>query len=174
MKDLNHGGCRRALSDKECFLTELRLPLEEQIALTLARYFFEAFSEPRSMAWLNAFAEAEARFGFVLGPQVAARMTATLQAVRHARRSDFMYNKASCPGCSTIVTEHERRLMMGIHLMRKGDLGRAQLEVMMLCEGNNVDHVLQAISAFGRSLDETVQPEKIQKGWARLASQVMQ
>ncbi|MCH2168977.1 MAG: hypothetical protein MK107_14740 [Oceanicola sp.] len=174
MKDTETGGCGRITNGKDCFLTELSLSLEEQITLTLSRLFFQSFSEPSKCTWLTAFAEAEARFGHVMGPQVLARLLAALQAVRHARRSVFMFNNPDCPGCSRIVTEHERRLMMAIHLLRKGDSGRAQLEVMMLCEGNNVDHVMRAIMVLGRTLDEASMPDETHRGWGRLARAVLQ
>ncbi|MEM7721098.1 MAG: hypothetical protein AAF376_01880 [Pseudomonadota bacterium] len=153
MKDLRETHCGRTPDPKDCYLSELGLSLEEEITLTIARLFFQSFAAPESNAWINAMAEAEARFGYRDGPIVAARLLATLQVMRRARKSIFMFNSPVCPGCAAIATEHERRLMMALSAVRRGDMGPARLEIMMLCEGNRIDMVLAGLSGLAQALD---------------------
>ena len=153
MKDLDDLHCGRQPDPKDCYLSSLNLTLEEQIALTIVRYFFHSFAVPQSNAWITAMAEAEARFGYHEGPVIAARLLALLQVIRRARRSVFMFNSPTCPGCAAIATEHERRLMTALSAQRRGDVGTARLEVMMLCEGNRVDTVLCGLAWLGQALD---------------------
>ena len=159
MKDFSALGCGRTPSDKDCYLTDLSLAWDEEITLTLARFFFSSFAQPNSMGWISALAEAEARFGHTHGPQIAARLLAALQSIRRARKSVFMFNSPCCPGCASVATEHERRLVTAIHAIRSGDIGKAHLEILMLCEGSQVETVLIALSALARALDST-RPQK--------------
>lgn len=148
--------CGRQPDPKDCHLAELRLTPEEQIALTLARLFFQSFAGTRPNGWVTAMAEAEARFGDRDGPIVAARLLAALQAIRRSRRSVFMFNSPACPGCSAIATEHERRMMRALSALRRGKATAAYAEIVMLCEGQGADRVLSTLSALGRALDGDV------------------
>jgi len=163
MKDWNISRCGRNPHPKDCYVSDLPLTLEEQIALTIARHFFQSFAQPASYAWINAFAEAEARFGMDAGPGIAARLLAGLQAMRRARRSVFMFNSASCRGCAAIATEHERRLMLSIHALRRRRTSEARLEIMLLCEGNEVEPVLAALAAVARALGDEHAPHETQR-----------
>lgn len=153
MKDLNVHACGRTADEKDRLVHDLNLTLEEQITLTVARLFFQSFSTPEGYTWLAAMAEAEARFGYVDGPLIAARLLAALQVIRRSRRSTFMFNSPTCPGCAAIATEHERRLMTALSCIRRGDKGTARVEVIMLCEGHRTEMVLSALDALGRALD---------------------
>ncbi|MBF9052520.1 hypothetical protein GTA62_21165 [Roseobacter sp. HKCCD9010] len=153
MKDFNPVHCGRTPDPKDCYVSELGLTLEAELALTVARLFFQSFASPNSNAWVAAMAEAEARFGYRDGPIIAARILATLQVIRRARKSVFMFNSPTCPGCAGIATEHERRLMGALVNVRRGEMGHARLEIMMLCEGNRVEIVLSALIALARALD---------------------
>ncbi len=152
MRKIDRLPCGRVPDTKDCDLSSLGLSLEEEVTLTVARLFFQSFCTPDSMAWIGAMAEAEARFGPEEGPLVAARLLGALQAIRRARRSTFLFNNPGCPGCSAIATEHERRLIVAIAALRRGDEGRARIEVMMLCEGNPGDRVVTALTALARTL----------------------
>ncbi|MFW5654886.1 MAG: hypothetical protein ACOCYW_04470 [Roseicyclus sp.] len=153
MSRLDPRRCGRRPDAKDRDLRDLGLDLEEEIALNIARLFFQSFAAPESSAWMAALAEAEARFGPRDGPILAARILAALQAVRKSRRSTFLFNSPACPGCAAVATEHERRLMRALSALRRGDRGTARLEAMMLCEGNRLDAVLGALAALGAVLD---------------------
>jgi hypothetical protein len=153
MKSTGTTGCGRNPARNERYLSELNLTLEEQIVLTVARHFFHSFARPNSMAWLNALGEAEARFGRDDGPRIASRILVVLQSVRRARKSVFMFNPSTCPCCSAIATEHERRLMVAVHAMRRDDRGQARLEMLLLCEGNPIEEVLASLSELGAAMD---------------------
>lgn len=156
MRDLDGMHCGRQPDPKDCYVADLRLTLEEQIALTLARLFFQSFAGARTDGWVAAMAEAEARFGYRNGPIVAARLLAALQAIRRSRISVFMFNSPACPGCSAIATEHERRMMRALSALRRGEATAARAEIVMLCEGRGADRVVSALYALGRALDGDV------------------
>lgn len=153
MKDLDGIPCGRQPDPKDCYLTDLHLTLEEQIALTVARLFFRSFAVRESDAWVAAMAEAEARFGYRDGPIVAARLLAAIQAIRRSRTSVFRFNSPICPVCAAIATEHERRMMRALSAIRRGEAATARGEIIMLCEGKGADRVLKALAALGRVLD---------------------
>ena len=156
MKKIDRLPCGRVPDAKDSTLSSLGLALEEEITLTIARLYFQSFCTPEGMTWIAAMAEAEARFGPEQGPRVAARCLAALQAIRGARRSVFMFNNPWCPSCAAIATEHERRLIVAIAALRRGDESKAQVEMMMLCEGNSSDRVLAALAALARTLGPEV------------------
>jgi hypothetical protein len=153
MKDLGSPGCGRMPDPKDCHIRDLSLTREEEIVLTVARLFFRSFAVAGSEAWVAGMAEAEAGLGYRDGPIVAARLLATIQAVRRSRQSVFLFNSAGCPGCSAVATEHERRLMRALSAVRRGDGAVARAEMMMLCEGNCIERVLAALLALGHALD---------------------
>lgn len=152
MKDFDARDCGRNPSDKDCYVKDLDLTPSEEAVLKISRYYFQSFACPESHAWIRAMIEAEDRFGYENGPRVAARTLAALQAVRNARQSDFIFNAPDCPGCALIATEQERRMMLSLAAIRRGDVGRARMEIMMLCEGTGVSYVLSAMGAVSRVL----------------------
>lgn len=151
----DHCGRReQRLRNKECGLDDLPFVQSERAVLTMARLYFQTFVDPRSMAWARALTDADACFSPRDHPLVAAQVLAVVQAMRLSRRSCFQFNNPTCPCCSAIVTEHERRLILTLHAMRRGDNSRAQLEMMMLCEGNRTDAVLHCMAELARTLDQ--------------------
>ncbi|MEM8569867.1 MAG: hypothetical protein AAGG56_03065 [Pseudomonadota bacterium] len=146
----DHG--HRKPNPKDRLLGDLDLILEEQIALTIARHYFRSFCAPESEAWIRAIEEAETRFGPVEGPCVASRVLSVLKTIRRARRSTFLFNNPCCIRCAAVATEHERRLVSSLASIRRGNMGRARMEVIMLCEGNGVDQVLAALCDLSETL----------------------
>jgi len=146
-------GCGRAPDHKETYLSDLPLNRDERACLAIIRQYFQCFAAPASMGWLAAQAEADAHFGPEQGPVIAARCLMVLQAVRRARRSTFMFSSPTCPGCAAIATEHERRLVLALHGMRRSRPGEARLEALLLCEGNRIEPVLWTLESLADALD---------------------
>ena len=146
--------CNRVLQPKEIMRTDARHDEVEGDLLTIARFYFQSFALPDSQAWIGGIGWAETSFGDVEGPLIGTRLLCALMAVRHARRSVYCFNSPTCPDCAAIVTEHERRFMSAVHAVRKGRMGQARTELMMLCEGNDTDPALDALTRLASVLPQ--------------------
>ncbi len=133
--------CSRKPSPKETPLDQLGAEQCEIACIHIARYFFCNFSHPQSQSWSRAFSFAEEEFDYSNGPVIASLVSKVLHAVRRSRRSTFTYNSPSCDNCARILTEHERRLLRALCEIRRDRLERANLELMLLCEGNDCSAV---------------------------------
>ncbi|MEL6953382.1 MAG: hypothetical protein AAFN09_00125 [Pseudomonadota bacterium] len=150
--------CGRPVEDKDSLRAEAGLDTAEHGILDIARFYFSSFAHPDSQAWMAGLDTAQALFGDD-GPRIAARVMDVLRAMRCARRSTFMFNAPTCPGCSRILTEHERRLIQGFAALRRGAMGQARVEAMMLCEGNPTGALLDAMQALADVLPGTQAPQ---------------
>ncbi|WP_341368193.1 hypothetical protein [Yoonia sp. BS5-3] len=146
--------CCRCPSDKEIWRSEADLDFCEETLLTLARLYFESFARPESTCWINSLMLAQAHFGPDAGPVIGVRLLNALQAMRFARHSIFSFNSVECPTCSAVLTEHERRLMAVIKATRTGQSGKAQTELMMLCEGADITNPMIAFCDLAAALAE--------------------
>ncbi len=133
--------CDRQLTPKETTLTQIGADDVEATCLKIARYFFSNFTNPHSHDWMQALSAGEDYFDHQNGPIIATLITKTIQAIRVSRRSCLVYNSPDCPDCSQILTEHERHIVAALIAMRQHRLERAQLELMLLCEGNDTAKV---------------------------------
>lgn len=138
--------CNRVLQSKEIMRCDADLDTIESHLLTIARFYFQSFAVPESHSWIGALEQSEAAFGDIKGPLVGTRLLCALMAVRQARQSVYCFNSPTCPDCAAIVTEHERRFMTAIQAMRAGRKGQAKTELMMLCEGNETNPSLEALT----------------------------
>ncbi|MEJ6404806.1 hypothetical protein [Yoonia sp. 2307UL14-13] len=144
--------CGRLPEAKETPLAEAHFDDVEKSILAIARYFFQSFAAPQSQGWMAALDLAEATFGDLDGPIIATRLLTTMRAVRYARRSVFSFNCQSCETCAAILTEQERRLIAALQAIRGGQIGRAQTELLMLCEGNDIKQVMGAMTRLSIAL----------------------
>jgi hypothetical protein len=140
------GCCGRLPQPKEILRSEAKLDDVEDNVLTIARYFFQSFAMPQSHAWLAGLDAAEARFDDCQGPIIAMRLLSAMRAVRCSRRSVFSFNCPTCETCMAIITEQERRFISALQAIRTGQIGRAQTELLMLCEGNDITQVMGAMT----------------------------
>lgn len=144
--------CGRTPDHKEILRVDAGFDYAEDHILTIMRFFFQSFACPQSHAWLKAFDVAQVAFGEELGPIINTRLVDALRAIRTARRSVFHFNSPNCAGCAAIVSEHERRFMVTLHAVRLGQASRAQTELMMLCEGNDITQALGAMTRLSLML----------------------
>ncbi len=140
--------CGRLMGQKDIHLEDLRLDTGYYTILQLIRLYMQSVSHPQSMAWIAALTNADEAFGRIYGPQIASRTLEVLQHMRLSRRSMFSFNSPTCPSCCQIVTEHERRFMVALECAKAGLTGRANMELIMLCEGNDVWPVRQAMDCL--------------------------
>ena len=157
------GTCCRSTNSKETLRCNVGLDHDEDILLTLARFYFESFAVPNTHSWMRGIDEAAIHFGDDKGAIVAQRLLFALQSMRFARRSVFNFNCPTCEGCSSIVTEHERRLMVVIQGVRLGWDSTVKTELMMLCEGNDTTMVEQSFVKLAAALPAVPTAQKIHR-----------
>jgi len=157
------GTCCRAPVSKEILRYNVGLDHDEDMLLTLARFYFESFAVPDTHSWMRGIDEAALHFGDDKGAIVAQRLLFALQSMRFARRSVFNFNNPTCEGCSSIVTEHERRLMAAIQGVRLGWQSIVKTELMMLCEGNDTAIVEQSFVKLAAALPAVPTAHKIHR-----------
>ncbi|WP_299739392.1 hypothetical protein [uncultured Roseobacter sp.] len=151
--------CHRNPAAKENLVENAGLSSSDIACLEILRFFISTFAAPRSQNWMRGYEHAEVTFGPTHGPIVASRLMAVLQAVRLSRRSIFTFSNPDCPGCARILTEHERRLVCAISVYRCGRPRPAGLQLMMLCEGNPTDAILQKLDDLVLALNAAPQIE---------------
>ena len=163
MKNRTLTECGRKMDEKDSHLSDLNMSPNYQSILQIMRLYMQSVSHPSSMAWMAALSGAETAFGPTSGPQIAARTLEVLQQVRMSRKSVFRFNSPTCPCCCQIVTEHERRFMLALDSTNSG--AAAKMELIMLCEGNDVtlalnamNHLNQLIAEFLASDTQTPRP----------------
>ncbi|MFP7675190.1 hypothetical protein ACG74X_17720 [Marivita sp. S0852] len=148
MSKVPSGSCsHRPLRPKDFHVSVVGLDHTEFQLLQIARWFFTSYSTPGT-AWVRAFVEAEDFFGRKDGPRFAYSLLCVLQVMRRTRKSTFQYSNPACPNCAVILTEVERRLFLSLSELRQGRMGRAQTELMMLCEGNGLEDILIELQAL--------------------------
>ena len=140
------GNCNRQPSPKEVYVNSAGLDDTDVALLEIVRFYLQTFVVESSQSWILALKAAEKYFGIQEGARIGVRLLLALQEMRFARRSVFSFNAPQCAGCSMYLTEHERRLTTSIGALRRGRLGPAQAEMIMLCEGHDASVVLSAFS----------------------------
>ncbi|MEM6595550.1 MAG: hypothetical protein AAF672_12245 [Pseudomonadota bacterium] len=148
----NTSDCGRSTKTNETPLASLGLDAHELICLDIARLFFNSFSAPGHHDWIRAFEVGELGFNQKEGPEIAMLVMKLLRAVRGSRTSVFMYSNRDCPCCRGITTEHERRFITALAQARRGHEKRAQLEMMLLCEGNDTEDVMAWLRELSMAL----------------------
>ncbi|MEM9342413.1 MAG: hypothetical protein AAGA87_05165 [Pseudomonadota bacterium] len=146
--------CNRAPSSKETSLREAGYDTIECAILEVSRLFFQTFAVPHSQSWLMALQRAELRFPSEAGAQIGLDILAAVQAMRMSRVSSFCFNNPTCPGCSQIVSEHERQFMGIFRALRHRRMSEAQTHALLICEGNDTRHLLNRMMALVSSTCE--------------------
>lgn len=130
----------------DMLLSELMLPSTDYAALMAARYFFSSLAKPSDAAWLNVFLCSHKFFpNQNNSAQVAQSVLAVVQEIRTSRRSTLRFSNPNCLDCSNFVTDEERHLVLMLRDTRFGSFSSARTHAMLLCEGNNIDALLQAV-----------------------------
>lgn len=158
-KSNDHGCSNRQRLEKEIRVVDAGLDVGETTLLELVRLYCKGFVEPQSEAWMVAFRLAAEIFPPAGSADIAWKTSQMVQAMRCSRRSCFMFNSPTCPGCSKFMTEHERQLMGVLVATRCGRRGEATTHAMLICEGNNTEALMKAAQILSDALGERLQPE---------------
>lgn len=134
--------CDRLPNDKEIAVADAGFDIVETAVLEVARYYWQTFAQPDTQSWFYALQRAEHSFGGGRGGEIGLEILAAVQAMRMIRMSCFRFNNPTCPGCSAIMSEHERQFMNVFRAMRDGRPGLARTHAMLLCEGNDTDPLI--------------------------------
>ena len=134
--------CDRVPRKNEQLLRDARFDDHELGCLDVSRLFFSTFATPDTHNWVRAIEFSEYVFDHKQGAVLATLLMKLIQAIRSSRTSVFVFSNPDCPGCSRILTEHERRLILAIASARRRRQERARIEMMMLCEGNDTGAVM--------------------------------
>ena len=118
----------------------------ERSILYISRIFFVAWSTPGKWSAENAFELAVAIHGETKGLPLAYGVMNAVKAMRISRNSVFKFNNPYCACCKKRVTPCEGHFLNAIHLARRGLHSAAQVEMMILCEGNDA-------SSFAKQID---------------------
>ncbi|WP_421724417.1 hypothetical protein [Bauldia sp.] len=142
-------------------VAELNLSIEVIAILNTARRYCMSFSNASRLYWEDAIDVAVAEFGDARGPEIAVAVLNVPRKMRSARRSNFIFYSPYCPACSAKVTPDEERLIRTIQATRLGQSGSAEIDAMILCEGNGTHQFLQAVKRLVRVAGiEGVRPTK--------------
>ncbi|MEM6759027.1 MAG: hypothetical protein AAF601_06065 [Pseudomonadota bacterium] len=144
--------CDRTLHPNESLVADAGFDEIELACLDISRLYFSTFAEPGGQSWMRAIDRAEYVFDHQSGASIASLVLKVIQAIRRSRRSSFQFSNPDCAGCARILTEHERRLIVAISAMRRGRAERAQVELMMLCEGNDTQAVMMWLTELKLAL----------------------
>lgn len=130
--------------------------IEESI-LTIARYFFQTFALPQTQSWLAALRLADIRFPDTSREEIAMDVLGAVQSMRMSRSSPFRFSNPALPGCSQIISEHERQFMCVFQAVRREQMGPARTHAMLLCEGNDseafITHMVAVAASTAPALD---------------------
>ena len=159
--------CPRQIEPSEIARSSAGFDPDEDVLLTLTRYFMESFAMPPSQSWLRAFHCAACHFGADEGAVVMQRLLFALQAMRSSRKSTFCFNAPECAVCSEIVTENERRFMAAITNARRGKPGAMTTELMLLCEGNDISLPEECFQSLSSALPPIVSGHRAEQGEAQ-------
>lgn len=141
-------GCARVARFKESYVRDEGYDLDERCCLEIVRWFCQSFGPDAQACWIEGFLAAEQVWGPTKGPVIAHHVMRVLQAMRISRKSMFLFSAPVCPGCARILTEHERRLIGAIRFARQGRPERAQLQMMLLCEGNATNDAMDELATL--------------------------
>ena len=167
----NHS-CPRQIEPKEIARSSAGFDPDEDVLLTLTRYFMESFVMPPSQSWLRVFQCAASHFGPDKGAIVMQRLLFALQAMRSSRKSVFCFNAPNCPVCGEIVTEHERRFMAAITNVRRGQPGAMMTELMLLCEGNDFSLVAECFQNLSSALPPIASAHRAEREEAKYVARL--
>jgi hypothetical protein len=161
MHSRTSNGCGRTPEVKESLISGMDLSEEDKTILQIIRFYMQSVTYPKALSWMAAFSIADMTFGPVHGPQIAVRALDVLQQVRLSRRSVFNFNSPTCPTCRQIITEHERRFMVALNCVKDGLAGQAQIEMIMLCEGNDVNRAIIAMDSLNALIQAFQRPDAL-------------
>lgn len=132
-------------------------PFERDV-LEIARHFFQAFSEPASHAWIEAFRKAEGVFPVPFGASIAHAILIAINALRLSRRRSFQFERPHSLTGEAFLTDTERYFMRILYDIRRHDRVSARAHALFLCEGNDASRVLAAFERLAIITGDVSEP----------------
>ena len=120
----------------------------EKSVLLIARFFFQANDEPKSMAWKNAFLTAEKIFPQPFGSSIAHALSLSIDHICASRIRPFDYYKASAEEKNNFLTDEERYFLQTFKNIRKKRKSLARTNALMVCEGPNIEDFMLALKGI--------------------------
>lgn len=145
-----HAAPTRAGRPGEVAVETLCLDPFARLTLVLLRFHFQTFAQPDSQGWLTALRAATVHVGPRAAGPLCYDLVALVQALRHARRSCFNFNRPDCGCCSGWLTVEERQLMQVLSAVRRGQKGAALTHALLLCEGNAAEDLVAMAEVYAR------------------------
>lgn len=142
---------------KERYVAEMGYGVDERAILAIARHYFLTFADPASQAWMRAQMLARCTFEGDHGHKVSDAVLSFVRELRMARNSSFRFSNPDCPGCANILCECERQIMGVIIAVRRNQPSSAHGHALLLCEGNNIDGLLEAADDVASALADANQ-----------------
>lgn len=124
---------------------DLGLDQIEQLLLLTARQYFVSYTDPSHPHWETAFDICECQFGEAKGTQIAAGVLTVLRKMRLSRTSTFQFTNPYCRQCAGRMSDCECQLFSALRHMRNRDTQSAYKEAVLLCEGSQVQPMLNAM-----------------------------
>ncbi len=151
--------CHRRLLANECWVADAGMTEDQLSVLTIARYYFVAFADPSSQAWIRASTFARCAFGEARGALVSAAVLDAVQEIRMARRTMFRFSNPECPSCASVLRECERHLLAVIAALTRGQQSEVHAHAMLLCEGNTSEGLIGAASSLASLLPQSARSD---------------
>lgn len=136
----------------ENLLENIGLDESDKALLHIARRYFLSYANPTYPHWESAFDLAIQLFGADQGPGIAVALLNVVRAMRNARSTTFRFTNPLCPDCAPNISDGERLLFRAIQFIRCGDRSRAQIEALILCEGNDTELTLAAMHRLAETM----------------------
>ncbi|MEM1301157.1 MAG: hypothetical protein AAGH17_01135 [Pseudomonadota bacterium] len=133
-------------------VSSLDLDKSDYACLTAARFAFLQFAAPNQQCWLTVMLASDTLFEGEHHAETFRRVCAVVHEMRLSRKDTMRFSNPRCQRCSAILTEHERHLIQMIQAVRRGEMSKARISAMLLCEGHSIDRLLKATDDLARIL----------------------
>lgn len=134
----------------------------EQGCLAVLRRCFATMTGPQAPHLpqsLEPLLMAQHLFGAGPGAALKQALQELVQIMATSRSQPFVYSNPWCMGCAQVLTATERRLILILHHLRRGQSGRAIAEALMLCDARPVGPVIEAAyGVIGQPAAQAVPP----------------
>ena len=122
----------------------------ERDMLKTFRYFLLAFASGSQSHWETAMSIAKGEHGLEKGRDVGFAMLRVLQTVRDARENPFLFINPGCETSARNLLDCERYLMEAIKNLFEGQSSKANVPLILLCEGSGTNKVKSAMDQLSK------------------------
>lgn len=131
-------------SSGDVAIGDLDLVPQEYAILMASRYYFASFAQPADHSWMAVILGSQDFFPVGAHAEIVRAVLAMVQDIRLSRRSTLRFSNPHCRHCAGVVTAEERHLVLMIRALASSATSKAQMNAMMLCEGNPTVGLIEA------------------------------